>query len=176
MLNKGITMYYYYGESTINDISKIESTLNLKLPDTYKDFLLKYGGILIDHPNYVNFSVNFLKDSLIDILKVFNLKDLLSVNDNYLDEIEDNIDAIIFASDPGGNFFLIDKKDKIYYWDRTLIHTCKEPCRNKLFISEAIDEDDEIAIYFILNSFNDFLNIIYESSKEQNSPFIFKNI
>lgn len=176
MLNKGNKMFYYYGESTINDIHKIELTLDIKLPNTYKDFLLKYGGILIDYPNYVNFSINFLKNGLIDILKVFNLKDLFTINDNYLDEIKDSINAIIFASDPGGNFFLIDEMGKIYYWDRTLIHICNEHCKNKLHISGITDEDDEIAIYFIFNSFNEFLDIIYNSSKEQNSPLISKNI
>ncbi len=170
-------MFYCFEKLSEDKVLNLEKKLDFKFSYSYKRFLLNYGGVYIDHQNYANFSLEFLDDSLVEILKIFEPKELVKINTEYLLEIKDFLDCIIIAEDPGGNFFLLDNFGKIYYWDRTLIHFHIADFNRKIpVILNSNDYCEEVAIYFLFSDFDDFFVILEKASIEQKSPFTFKEI
>ncbi|MDO5106081.1 SMI1/KNR4 family protein [Capnocytophaga sp.] len=170
-------MFYCFQKLSEFEVLNLEKKLDFKFSYSYKSFLLNYGGIYIDHQNYATFSVEFLDDSLVEILKIFKPEELIEINNEYLPEIKDFLDCIIIAEDPGGNFFLLDNFGKIYYWDRTLIHVHISDFNRKIpVILNGDDSCEEVAIYFLFPEFDDFFAILEKASMEQKSPFTFKGI
>lgn len=145
-------MFYFYKESSKENFDNIENSLPFVFPKQYRLFLENYNGMFIEYPNFVEFFSNSINNT-ISLEYIFNINDLLEFNLEYLDEIEESNQYIIIARDSGGNFFLMCKEEKIYYWDREFFY------------------NDNSCIYYLFNSFNELFSIIKKASHEQNSPF-----
>lgn len=156
-------------------INIIEENFSFSLPNHYIDFLVKYGEINITFPNYVEFKVDYLEDSSVSIESILG-NNIIEVNREFLDEIEDYIDAIIIGSDPGGNFFLLEKTtDHILYWDRTWLHDYIGQSYDYDVISyknEDDNEDNSPSIFLLFNSFAELETEIFRSIEMQKSKII----
>lgn len=134
------------GKITINDVREFELNYNLKLPDQYIDFLLKYNG---GYPEASTFKISDEEGESV-VNKFYgigdrkgNLARVFEVLDGELPE-----GFIAIANDPGGNEICIGITEeyfgKIYFWMHDL------------------DSDEEMgSTFFLANSFNDFFNNLY---------------
>ena len=50
-----------------NFINSIEKRFGFSLSNQYINFLLKYGGVVVTSPNYVEFEISYLEDSSVSI-------------------------------------------------------------------------------------------------------------
>ena len=141
---------------TKSEITRVESKFNIKLPQEYVDFLLKYNGGYPE-PNRFKYESNkeHYSDSLVNWF--------YSIYEGEYNNFEPNIlnwslhgrrfpDGIIpIAGDPFGNIICIGIADgymgKVYFWDH----------------EEESDTDiphwDNV--YLIANSFNQFLELLH---------------
>ena len=128
-------------------IKVIESFIQAKLPDEYRDFLLKYNGGI---PDKIIFNISalafFHKVNSSDYYS-----DFVVAYHTYIVRIPKGF--IVVASDVGGNNILLglEGKDrgKIYFWDH----------------EEEVDEDEEADfrnMTLISNSFNQFVDSLKE--------------
>ncbi|QIW16156.1 hypothetical protein A4G20_07340 [Pasteurellaceae bacterium RH1A] len=92
------------------------------------------------------------------------------------EEIKNNLDCIIIAEDSGGNFFLLDKLGKVYYWNRTFLHEYSSNKERKVPISSSDEENDPVLIYVLFNDFNDFFALVEAACKAQNSSLKSDNL
>lgn len=152
-------------------INTVEENFSFSLPNHYIDFLVKYGEINITFPNYVEFTVDYLEDSSVSIESILG-NNIVEVNREFLDEIEDYIDAIIIGSDPGGNFFLLEKTTgHILYWDRTWLHDYIGKNFDKDVLSYK-NEDDRPSIFLLFGDFTELETEIFRSIEKQKSKII----
>ena len=128
-------------------IKVIESFIQAKLPQEYRDFLLKYNGGV---PNKGVFNLNNILSGLsffYIINSLNNYSDFVGAYHLYKDRIPKGF--IVVASDVGGNKILIgldgENRNKIYFWDH----------------ENEVEEDEEPYydnMTLIADGFNLFLN------------------
>lgn len=147
-----ITIINAKDPATSESISDFEGKIGSKLPDDYKNFLLKYNGGQ-PLPNSFKFFSNKEDGSSVDrFLSLGKEKNsnLLKYYNNYKDRIPSDFFPI--AHDAGGNLILMGPNsddNKIYFWDHEI---------------EA-DEGyipDMSNVYLISQSFSIFINSLYE--------------
>lgn len=156
-----------------NFIDHIEKIFNFSLPIPYSDFLLKYGGFCISHPNYVELDAIIFDDPIVSIETLFGAN-LFKVNDDLFYEIEDYVNAIIIGCDAGSNFFLLDKvTGQILYWDKAQIYDYIGQSYDKDVLSYK-NEDDSPSIFLLFNSFKELQDGILKSIEIQKAEITIK--
>ncbi|MDO6819048.1 SMI1/KNR4 family protein [Zobellia sp. 1_MG-2023] len=134
----------------IQNIIKVESTFNIKLPSDYKLFLKDNNGAAI-HDAY--FFVKDLKQKImmgvfygIDLGKENESIDILYQNKEFEDDILTN--SLLIGSDPGGAWLLLifdGENDGVWYYDH----------------SNFFDEStDDLNTYYVAESFSDFIKML----------------
>jgi cell wall assembly regulator SMI1 len=108
------------GELTVDDIDQAEKTLGFPFPHDFRQFLLSTnGGRLTD---YHVVRIEACDDDVLMhyFLEIGGDSCIVSAYKDLSDELPKGF--IIFATDPGGNKFLMDlsagEPTGIYYWDR----------------------------------------------------------
>lgn len=139
-----------FGNATKKMIQDFENQIDFRLPDDYKEFLIKYNGG-IPYNGYAIFRIEELKEDVpLDVLLglgVDNL-DLSKRNQEYREDMLPR--SIVIGDDPGcGMIVLIAEKEDqgIYYWDHA-------------FTFEQSNEDSNV--YKISDSFTEFLETLHE--------------
>lgn len=157
-----------------NFIDHIEKVFNFSLPIPYNDFLLKYGGFCISHPNYVELDVMIFDDPIVSIKTLFGAN-LFKVNDDLFYEIEDYVNAIIIGCDAGSNFFLLDKvTGQILYWDKAQIYEYIGCSYDKDVLSYKNEYDDSQSIFLLFDSFKELQDGILKSIEIQKAEITIK--
>lgn len=151
-----INMTKVGSEISEKDIIHLEEITGYTLPDTYKQFLLKYNG---GEPNPYFFLVPDWKygQSLVSEFKGIDPNrvglDLLEIIDIKQFDLPKGV--IPIGGDPGGNLILIDlKTGKIYFWDH-------ENVPNEL--NDKIEEFRNA--YFLANTFYEFVANLKKESE-----------
>ena len=149
---------------TILEIENAEKEIGISFPKIYKDFLLKVNG---GHPDKDTFpmleSYNEKFDYVGSSIAWFNA----ICNDEYSNLVKDCFgigyeypkDLMPIASDPGGNIICLgisgEVYGKVYFWDirgQAAAFGVKEPWYRN--------------VYLIANSFEDFINSLYNFDLE----------
>jgi hypothetical protein len=137
---------------TEKELTEAEHRVNVRFPDQYRQFLLKYNGGLPE-PCAFNFKCGEEEPELACIAYFLAIYEGESENFfDYFETYQDRIPAelIPIARDPGGNLILIgiknNYKEKVYFWQQDY-----EP-----------DEPDFSNICFIADSFNEFLSSLFD--------------
>lgn len=160
-------------KSTINDIIDIEETYDIKLPESYKRFLLKYGNFNFREPvcyQTIEKTPWSDEDHLETLSSIFgldagkdNIKDIL---DQYIERVPSSL--FPFADDGTGNLLCIglddEHQEKVFFWNH------EEELAAKILLNEDIQvtsvDDYWNNIYLVANSFIDFLRSL-ELKKEE---------
>ncbi|QLI81281.1 SMI1/KNR4 family protein [Chitinibacter fontanus] len=154
----------YNGSCEEGVVSNIESVLGIDFPRCYFDFLLRHNGLKITNGDYVDIPLEKVDNGFISFYCLYGCAmenenlDLLCINNEVLDDLVSVDRKIVIGEDGGGNFYVLtadEGGDKIYYWDRTHLHS-------GVNYSEDISEVDECGgLYLVAKSFDDFyLSII----------------
>lgn len=140
----------------------IEKKYQISLSQDYKDFIYhRPNGFMVEEPNFIEFEVCFLVESLVVLDKIYGFDELIEMNSELLSDINDFLKCIVIGEDPGGNFFLIeDITGRILYWDRTNLHkalnTSKRVPTPEIDLSISRNEE----IYYIFDGFKDLESLI----------------
>lgn len=137
---------------TEEELWQAENRIGVKLPDEYRQFLLRHNG---GHPEPygLNFECEGEEPQLAAVAYFLAIYD--GEDENFFDYFEtykDRIppELIPIARDPGGSLVLLSVKDahkgKVYFWQQDF-----EP-----------DEPDYSNICFVANSFDEFLNSLFD--------------
>lgn len=138
---------------TLEQLEQFELEHNVKFPESYKNFLLKWNG------GYVKPEIFMISDEQgRSVLNVFfgigdmydNLADFIEILEGRLPE-----GFIPIADDPSGNIICLGTKepyyDQIYFWDHEL---------------ESEDPNDMSNMYFLANNINEFLDKLFEPEED----------
>lgn len=133
------------------ELVNVEKQLNIKLPDSYRDFLKKYNGGY-PQPDGFDFASGDDGSSVDKFLEISDSKNasLMTFFNKYKNRIPKNYVPI--AIDPGGNLILIGvngEKAEVYFWDH----------------ENEVDDGDVPGMenmHLIALSFYDFINNLYE--------------
>lgn len=135
------------------------------LPQDYLSFYEKYNGLIITDPDYLDIEFSTLNgleisfDAILEVSSENDSYDLITINKELGDDLPNSI-FIIIGSDPGGNFFIMNKDNSnIFYWDRTIIHS---------ELDVDFIECDIGNIYSIELKFSNFIDLILEKCGENN--------
>lgn len=140
---------------TEKQILKLERKLKIKIPKSYKKYILKYNGFGVWPNGFIckeNQGYNLEGDK--HRIKSVYLEGFLSLSDIMLDFDLDRIpkDLLTIGRCDGGSQRILiglygEKKDKIYYWDHNR--------------EEELDDNFQsyINIYYLCDSFQDLINI-----------------
>lgn len=132
---------------SLEEIDEFEKNYDIKLPEQYKKFMIKYNG---GYPELSSFIISEQEgESLVN--KFYGLEDddcSLAEAFDYLEDVLPK-DFISIADDPAGNEIClgIDGKyeGKIYFWFHDRNH-----------------ESQINNMYFLADSFDEFFNMLYE--------------
>jgi len=127
-----------------SDIARIEEKLKVKLPEEYREFLLKYnGGKPI--PDAVRHEGEYLDFVAFFYAARFNIyaDDLLRNVEEYSEYILDHY--LPFAESPGGDVYCLslkpDEHGSVYYWDHEMANYDGEPWEeNMIKLARSFDE------------------------------------
>jgi hypothetical protein len=143
-----------------NDIEKVEFELEVQFPYTFRELILENN---YSQPSLYLFNTKKSTGNVIGRLLGFKESDkryILDVINTLSDALQANL--IPFALDPGGNYICFDyresKMPSIIFWNHEQSFKFVE---NRISIPS--DENFELhEIEFISNSFDEFLDILYE--------------
>ena len=145
------------------DILGIESYLNVKVPQDYKAFLLRFNGG-IPEESCIDFNGEKLNIPGEDIKFFFNIgKKVTNTLKHKMDSIGDNLPAkiIYIANTHGGNFFLLSLRDdsygSVYYKDHEYEDTLDFDPLNNLFPESIVK---------VADNFDEFLSRLYDPDDE----------
>ncbi|MCL9635033.1 SMI1/KNR4 family protein [Bacillus zanthoxyli] len=131
---------------SIEDLERFEHSHSITIPREYRDFLLEYNG---GYPNPSVYKISEkLGESIVNIFYgIGTMYDNLEKKFDLFDEIVE-AGFMAIADDPSGNQICIGISNQyfgqVYHWAH----------------GEETEEMENI--YFLSNSFNDFLNCLYE--------------
>ena len=139
-----------FKETSINNIRLLEQRYNLKLPQDYLEFLLKYNGGDVKLDNDCGVYVRYLKENIhVDILYGLDTEykntDIDTwMSDNIIaNDMPENTIIIGDSIEHGFIILLCSGEDAgVYYWD----HAYEFECSN-----------DELNTYFIADTFTEFV-------------------
>ncbi len=161
-----------HAPTNLKEIKKFEKLIQAKLPEDYKQFLLKHNG---GHPIANGFELikpinNKTKEAGIDWFYSLYDEDIANISTEFnnistrfkdsRDKIPDEILPI--GDDSGGKICLGIQGDyygKLYYWTTNW---------------SWWSEDDYNYLYLIANSFTDFINSLFERRVDDKGNFIRK--
>lgn len=144
-------------------LSEFEEEFNVKLPEQYREFMIKYNGGRVD-PNI--FDLDVIDDATV-LNELYELKtekglDLYSVNDLHEDYFSDEFIAI--GDDPGGSDICIgvkgDVRGKVYFFDRESDYEEYDEEGEEILIDEKI-------MYLLSDTFYGFLDSLYGDEDDE---------
>lgn len=152
------------------EIAHLEQQFAVHFPESYKIFLSVYNGFVVTSPDYCDLLCDDVDDHSIAFYCLFGVNvsnennDLISQNQEFLDELSFIKQAFIIGDDPGGNYFvLICNADQrgVYYWDRTHLHA-HDDCQQ--FSIAEINECGNL--YKIYHDFSEFFATLIQKTVE----------
>lgn len=136
---------------SLEQIEQFEVRNNLKLPEKYKTFLLKWNGGYTE-PSLFSISEE-QGTSVVNVLNgIGNMYDNL---DKVIDIYEYRLPEgfVPIGDDPGGNVICLGTKEpyyeNIYFWDHE---------------EEPEDSEDMSNMYFLANNIDDFIDKLFEDA------------
>lgn len=142
-------IYSNHEKLSIEVLKKFESENKIKLPDLYRDFLLRCNGGLVE-PNVFLISEDQGETALNVFYGVGSMRNNLAKKMDFFDDIV-NLGLIPIASDSGGNQICLglsgEYSDKIYFWS-----------------SDNEYDRPEENLTLLANDLNDFLERLHESA------------
>lgn len=140
-------------------IEKVEKTIACKLPDEYKYFLSIHNG---GHPEPCYFRIAWSGQEWEENWQTDKIHYFLAVHEGdisnfieYFKDYKDRIptDTVPIAYDPGGNLILLgisgENTGKVFFW-------------LQYFESDEDETPDYNNVGFIANSFNEFINTLFD--------------
>jgi hypothetical protein len=147
------------GTTAENDIPRLESILNLRLPQDYRQFLLKYNGGIPAQDTFVFPGTS--EGSCVDVFYGIGPDDYYDLA-NMQRVLEGRLPKhfLAVAGDPFGNKVCIcvagEHVGKIYYWDH----------EREADPSQGDTPDTTENVILIADSFKEFLASLYELQTE----------
>jgi hypothetical protein len=150
-----------------SEISYIESRLQRKLPEDYKDFLSRSNGLYLTEPDFGQLSLTSVDEQFVSFDRFFGLipteecNDLVSFNKEFIDELSFLQEVIAVGEDGGGNPYVIvgePGREGVYYWDRTHLH--EGETSNNFDIQEQGDCGN---LFYFGKKFEDFYSLLIRS-------------
>lgn len=149
-----------YGNSSIENIQKLEETFEIKLPQDYREFLLLNNGAdITDGIFYVkDLKEKILMGGFYGIKQETDSKGvgIIYQNKEYGDDIPEK--SILIGSDAGSGWILLvcdGENDGIWYYDHSY------------FFEQSTDE---LNTYFICETFTEFLEMLETTKLENQKP------
>jgi hypothetical protein len=160
---KGLDFYYVYDTPALVDddaVKQLERVTKHQLPSDYLEFVKSYG--VTGFKDYATAQISKSSGKQNVIVSVFygiGKGDDYDVLTDYEDLVDDNripTRMIPIAGTPGTSYFLLslsgDDNGKVYFWDQT---------EEATVLGSEPSEDN---LYFVANSFEDFLMNLQEES------------
>lgn len=145
---------------SISLIEKVENFFQVKFPSTFKETIFNYNG---GQPEKDVFDTEQTENETFSALISFSENDKINVFREY-SYIKDKIPnkVIPFGFDPGGNYICLDYREsstnpKVVFWN----HEMSIDQLTKKYSMELYKLYD---LYFVANSFRDFIESLRESS------------
>lgn len=135
----------------VQQIDKAEQKLQCKLPDDYKQFLLKNNGGRLDPSDFESEWYGGFHEGLMvaRVHYIYDLDRVLSFTDLLVERIPENM--IVIGKDLEGNCLLMERKGKdygkIYYW---MLHP------------DEYGSQENDAVGFVADSFDEFINSVFD--------------
>ena len=137
-------------KTSLKDIENFENIHNLKLSNSYKNFLLNFNGGNVE-PNL--FKISGAAESVVNVFYGLNI----SKTYDELSEVFESLDSAIpnnflaIGDDPGGNQICLgisnENFGKIYFW-----------------FHDIEDNDKEENMIFLSDDFDNFIDRLYEDN------------
>ena len=114
-----------------SEVNALESALNVVLPGSYRQFLGRMNGCYLTEPDCGQLPLPAIDDGVISFDRLFGVvpheecNDLVSFNNEFIDELSFIGDVLAIGEDGGGNPYVLvceSGRDGIYCWDRTHLH------------------------------------------------------
>jgi hypothetical protein len=146
-------LHFIHSNNSIseNELIKTESELQIRFPDSYRDFLLKHNGGLSEEGV---FDIQNRGQSSIIFYGINTGEDYSDLVINFIayrKRLPD--DTVPIGFDPGGNLICLVKINgdwKVFFWDH-----------------EVENDPPEISkMFFIKNSFSEFINCLESEDAE----------
>ena len=135
-----------FGKADIKDIREFEIKYNMKLPEDYIDFLLRFNGGSVELTDENSVYIEELEENInIDVLFGVNTEEPeLGIElwlDDYKSEMPDNTVIIGDSYQHGFIVLLCSGEDAgLYYWDDTYEFPCSNDESNTYFIADTFSE------------------------------------
>lgn len=161
---------YKYGLQD-SEVNALESALNVVLPNSYRQFLGRMNGCYMTEPDYGQLPMPAIDDGIISFDRLFGIlpdeecNDLISFNNEFIDELRFIGSVLAIGEDGGGNPYVLiceAGREGIYYWDRTHLHEADSA--NKFDVAEQSDCGH---LYFIAESIDVFFDILVAALGEK---------
>ena len=144
-----------FGQLTSEQLFEFEQKHNLKLPDDYRSFLLKYNG---GRPNpeiidFIQYGEN--QSDIVNYLCGIHDGEYWASLEWHMESLNNRGPAgfVPFGYDPGGNIYLLgviaEHFGKVYFWDH----------ENESMLYDKEPDFENISI--IADSFSEFLNKLH---------------
>ena len=136
-------------------IDKIEKELEIKFPEDYRKFLLKYNGGIVEKNGENSIRVQNIEEEII-IDTLFGIVEEEEADISYWNQQmkEDMLDRELIIGDDIIEGFLViicyGENKGVYYWDDAY---------------NFKNSDDENNMYWIASSFNEFIKLLGERIK-----------
>lgn len=143
-------------------LSEFEDEFNVKLPEQYREFMIKYNGGYVD-PNIFKFDDEGGSTVLNELypLKSEEDVDLYYINDLHEDYFSDGF--ITIGDDPGGSDICLgvkgDVRGKVYFFDRESDYEEYDENGEEILIDEKI-------MNLLSDTFYSFLDSLYEDAED----------
>ncbi len=157
---------------TALELDAIECRLKLKLPESYRSFMLKYNGG--DFPHLVAFPLKGKPEAPVAITSFFHISkgsipsetdwgELVAMQSYGKDRSIP--DHFIFIASAGNGMILLSRhhREKVYFFDPVELDLLSHEQGNAPFVSLNSEEVEDRCIYLVADSFIAFLDSLYQS-------------
>lgn len=143
-------------------LSEFEDEFNVKLPEQYREFMIKYNGGYVDP---CIFNLDVIDDATV-LKKLYPLKSEEEVDLYYVNDLHDGFISdrfITIGNDPGGSGICLgvkgDVRGKVYFFDRESDYEDYDEEGEEILIDEKI-------MYLLSDTFYGFLDSLYEDEED----------
>ncbi len=161
---KNLTIFYDNGEIDIWYIEEFERQVGVCLPILYKELMLKHNGVRFKEDNFNFMSKDGDEDNREFLFSSFGEKEEVGEHMGYTQYVADPIyygvpGLVSFASTAEGDTMCFDYREDAKTCEPKII----------LLIHDAYENTngvDHMKIEYIANTFDDFLDMLYEYKDE----------
>ena len=146
------------------EVNALQSALNVVLPSRYRQFLGRMNGCCMTEPDYGQLPLPAIDDGVIIFDRLFGVlpdeecNDLISFNNEFIDELRFIGSVLAIGEDGGGNPYVLiceAGREGIYYWGRTHLHEADSVIK---FDIAALNDCGHL--YFIADSIDAFFDMV----------------